>query len=83
MGSNDAIPNGNADDYTLERDDMVSMCFICFHILLGIGAMPIYSYIFTCMLSSLIPNAHFPEDCTKCEAFEILFLPTGKLVGKE
>ena len=83
MGSNDAILNGNADDYTLKRDDMVGMCFICFHMLLGIGVMPIYSYIFTWMLSSLIPNVHFPQDFTNCEAFEILFLPTGNLVGKE
>ena len=81
MGLNDAILNGNADEYTFERDDVVSMCFICFHLLLGIGVMPIYSYIFTCMLVSLIPNAHFPEDFPKCEAFEILFLPTGKLAG--
>ena len=34
------------------------------------------------MLSSLIPNAHFPEDCIKCEAFEILFLPTENWLGK-
>ena len=83
MGSNDAILNGNADEYTLERDDVVSLCFICLPMPWGIGQHHTDSFVFTCMLVSLIHNAHFPEDCAKCKASEILFLPTGKLVGKE
>ena len=61
---------------------MVNVCLICFHMLLGKGAMPIYSYIFTCMLSSLIPNVHFQRIVQNVMLLKSYFFLQENWLGK-